>query len=93
LLPGRPSQGEQGANGQWWYTGLYQISIRVSANGGIATLNTLRDSICSHFKPQSLPAYSGVTVTITAAEVGPRIQETDWQHVPISIYFKTLSTT
>ncbi len=88
LLPAQPTQAEIGTNGVNRYTGMYQISIFAPTGTGIAAISTLRDGLCDHFKRGTQLAYGGVTVTCQKAYPGPVIQETDWQHVPISVQFR-----
>lgn len=88
LLPGEPSQAECGEAAQNMHPGVYQISIYAPAGGGSGEIGTLRDSLLDHFKRGTVLNYMGVSVTITRAFPGPVIQETDWQHVPLSIYFR-----
>ena len=88
LLPGEPVQCEIGTNGNNRHSGIYQISIYYPAGQGVLGLNTLRDGLIDHFKRGTVLAYSGITVTVQKAFPGPVLQETDWQHVPITIQFR-----
>ncbi|MDA8114990.1 MAG: phage tail terminator-like protein [Acidithiobacillus sp.] len=87
LLPGEPTQAEIGTAGANRHVGIYQISIFAPTGTGIGAINTLRDGLCDHFKRGTILTYAGITVTCQKAFPGPVIQETDWQHVPVSIRF------
>lgn len=88
LLPGEPQQAEIGTNGANRHTGIYQISIFYPAGLGVPGLNTLRDGLINHFKRGTVLTYSGISVTIQKAFPGPVLQETGWQHLPITIQFR-----
>lgn len=88
LLPGEPFQCEIGTSGANRHTGIYQISIYYPAGLGVLGFNTLRDGLCDHFKRGTVLTYGGTSVTIQKAFPGPVLQETDWQHAPITIQFR-----
>ena len=88
LLPGEPSQAECGTASQNMHPGVYQISVFAPAGAGIGALFTLRDSLLDHFKRGTVITYMGQSVQVTKAATGPVMQDTDWQHVPLSIYFR-----
>lgn len=88
FLPGEPVQAEIGTYGQNMHTGLYQISVFAPAGTGVASLNTLRDALCDHFKRGTELIYSGVTVRLIKAFPSPMMQETDWVHIPITVMWR-----
>ena len=89
LLPGEPFQAEIGTAGANRHPGIYQISIYVPAGTGVSAISALRDSLCDHFKRGTILTYGGIQTTIQKAYPGPVLQETDWQHIPITIRFLT----
>lgn len=88
LLPGEPTQAEIGTSGANRHTGIYQISIYYPTGLGVSGLNTLRDGLINHFKRGTVLTYSGISVTIQKAFPGPVLQETNWQHLPITMQFR-----
>jgi hypothetical protein len=88
LVPAEPFQAEIGTNGINRHTGFYQISIFVPSGSGVAAINALVSGLCDHLKRGTSLSYGGITVSILKAYSGPTIQETDWQHVPITIQFR-----
>ena len=92
LLPAEPVQAEIGTNGGNHHFGIYQISIKAPAGGGIGTAATLRDGLLDHFKRGTQLVYNGLTVQIEKAFTGPALQDTDRLHIPISIRFRAYSS-
>lgn len=88
LLPAEPFQAELGTSGQNIHMGIYQISIFCPTGTGIASLNTLRDALCDHFKRGTSLVYSGIETRITKAFPGQMLQETDYIHQPITIQWR-----
>jgi hypothetical protein len=91
LLPGEPVQAELGVSGQNRHVGIYQVSIYAPVGGGVGVINDLVDALCDHFKRGTVLTYSPITLTVEKSFSGPTIQETDWQHVPISIRYYLLA--
>jgi hypothetical protein len=91
LLPGEPVQAEIGASGQNRHVGIYQVSIYAPVGGGVGVINGLIDALCDHFKRGTVLTYSPITLTVEKSFSGPTIQETDWQHVPITIRYYLLA--
>ena len=89
LLPGEPSQVEIGPSGNDRHTGVFQISIFAPTGSGTQAMNTLRDGLIDHFKRGTILIYGAVSLTIIKAFPGPTMQETDWQHLPITIRYRT----
>lgn len=89
LLPGEPIQVEIGTAGANRYTGVFQISIFAPTGSGIAAINTLAGALCDYFKRGTTVSYGGLIVSCQKAYSAPVLQETDWQHLPITIRYVT----
>ncbi len=87
LLPAEPIQIETGTNGINRLSGVYQISVFAPTGTGIAAINTLIAGLCNHFKRGTVLTYGGDVITIQKAYSSPVMQETDWQHTPITIKY------
>lgn len=88
FLPGEPVQAEIGTNGQNMHTGLYQISVFAPAGAGVASVNTMVNAICDHFKRMTELTYGGVMVRLIKSFPSPMMQETDWIQIPITVIWR-----
>lgn len=88
LMPAEPSQAELGSNGQNVHVGIYQISVWTPSGVGVSDMQALCAALVDFFKRGTALAYMGQTVNITRAFPGPMIQETDWIHTPVSIFYR-----
>ena len=89
LLPGEPFQCEIGTDGANRHSGVYQISVFAPAGKSTSQIDSLINSLCTHFKRgTTLSYYAGCVVTIIKAYPGPMMTETDWIHVPITINYR-----
>ena len=91
MLPGEPFQAEIGTAGANRHSGVYQISVFTAAGIGMDAMDALVGALCDHFKRGTLLPFGGVTVSIIKAYPSATQQETDWQHVPITIRYKVLA--
>jgi hypothetical protein len=91
LLPGEPYQAEQGEAGQNRHAGVYQVSIYAPSGAGVGVINALADAVCNLFKRGTVLTYSPISLTIWKAYPGPMMQDTDWIHIPITIYYHLLA--
>lgn len=92
FLPGEPIQAELGTNGQNMHTGLYQISVFAPAGAGVASVNTMVNTICDHFKRMTDLTYGGVTVRLIKAFPSPMMQETGWIQIPITVMWRAYAS-
>lgn len=88
LLPSDATPVSIGPNALVRHTLLYQLSVFVPAAQGTLTGEIILESLMQQFWPGlSLPVAGGSHLIVRKTNPGPRLQDPDWWHLPLTIRF------
>ncbi len=87
FLPFDTRVAELGRTGRNLHEGIYQISARYPPGEGHGEAMAKAAALMSGFRRGVAIDNNGVTVQIRRASQNPSIQEQNWFHVPISVYW------
>lgn len=88
FMPAEPSAAAVSASGANRHRGVFQVDVfdppDLGHNAGVVEA----ERIVACFKRGTSLTYSGVTVVVDKAYRLPAVQEPEWYHVPVRVFFR-----